>query len=252
MGVAQRLLLQAQTALNSYAEPRLGGRTGLAGIRRPAAGTGPRRRRRARTISWRSSTRCATSVLSAAPPGGCWPTCSTTTRASAGWPDCRSTPICGGGSSPRWPRAAASTPTGRRRRSSTPRRSATRPRPGRRHAAAAAAARPQAEVKHRAWREVIEDDTLPNITARAIITGLAQPGQARLLAPYAAALLRRRRAGVGATLQRGGPDRGGRAVSVLGRQRRRPGGRRLVPGRPARAPGAAPAGPEGRAGVNAR
>ena len=42
---------------------------------------------------------------------------------------------------------------------------------GRRHAAAAAAARPQAEVKHRAWREVIEDDTLPNITARPSSAG---------------------------------------------------------------------------------
>ncbi len=55
---------------------------------------------------------------------------------------------------------------------------------GRRHAAAAAAARPQAEVKAAAWREVIEDDTLPNITARAIIGGWAQPGQRDLLAPY--------------------------------------------------------------------
>ena len=55
---------------------------------------------------------------------------------------------------------------------------------GRRHAAAAAAARPQAEVKARAWREVIEDDTLPNITARAIIAGWTQPGQHDLLAPY--------------------------------------------------------------------
>ena len=55
---------------------------------------------------------------------------------------------------------------------------------GKRHAAAASAARPQAEVKHRAWREVIEDDTLPNITARAIIAGFSQPGQGALLAPY--------------------------------------------------------------------
>ena len=55
---------------------------------------------------------------------------------------------------------------------------------GRRHAAAASAARPQAEVKHRAWREVIEDDTLANITARSIITGFVQPGQSGLLAPY--------------------------------------------------------------------
>ncbi|MDA0251248.1 MAG: aminopeptidase N [Actinobacteria bacterium] len=56
---------------------------------------------------------------------------------------------------------------------------------GKRHAAAASAARPQAEVKHRAWREVIEDDTLPNITARAIIAGFARPGQGDVLAPYA-------------------------------------------------------------------
>ena len=55
---------------------------------------------------------------------------------------------------------------------------------GKRHAAAAAAARPQAEVKHRAWREVIEDDTLANITARAIIGGFVQPGQSQVLAPY--------------------------------------------------------------------
>ncbi len=55
---------------------------------------------------------------------------------------------------------------------------------GRRHAAAASAARPQADVKHRAWREVLEDDTLANITARSIITGFVQPGQGGLLAPY--------------------------------------------------------------------
>ncbi|MGI9164494.1 MAG: aminopeptidase N [Mycobacterium sp.] len=56
---------------------------------------------------------------------------------------------------------------------------------GKRHAAAASAARPQADVKHRAWREVIEDDTLANSTTRAIVTGFAQPGQGAVLAPYA-------------------------------------------------------------------
>ena len=55
---------------------------------------------------------------------------------------------------------------------------------GRRHAAAAAAARPQADVKARAWRQVTEDDSLPNITARAIIAGWNQPGQRDLLASY--------------------------------------------------------------------
>ena len=56
---------------------------------------------------------------------------------------------------------------------------------GKRNARAAAAARPQQAVKEAVWREVIEDDTLPNITTRAIVTGFVQPGQAELLAPFA-------------------------------------------------------------------
>ncbi|WP_326546045.1 aminopeptidase N [Mycolicibacterium sp. ND9-15] len=55
---------------------------------------------------------------------------------------------------------------------------------GRRHAAAASAARPQTAVKEAAWQQVIEDDTLANITARAIIGGFVQPGQQELLQPF--------------------------------------------------------------------
>jgi aminopeptidase N len=55
---------------------------------------------------------------------------------------------------------------------------------GRRNAAAASAARPQAAVKEAAWQQVIEDDTLANITTRAIVGGFVQPGQAALLQPY--------------------------------------------------------------------
>jgi aminopeptidase N len=55
---------------------------------------------------------------------------------------------------------------------------------GKRHGAQASAARPQPEVKERAWTEVIEDDTLPNIVARAIIAGFVRPGQSELLKPY--------------------------------------------------------------------
>ncbi len=55
---------------------------------------------------------------------------------------------------------------------------------GRRHAAAAAAARPQLAVKEAAWQRVIEDDTLANITARSIIGGFAPAGQAALLQPF--------------------------------------------------------------------
>jgi aminopeptidase N len=57
---------------------------------------------------------------------------------------------------------------------------------GRRNAAAASAARPQAAVKEAAWQQVIEDDTLANVTTRAIVGGFSQPGQAALLQPFSA------------------------------------------------------------------
>jgi aminopeptidase N len=55
---------------------------------------------------------------------------------------------------------------------------------GKRHAAQASAARPQPAVKAAAWEQVIEDDTLANITARSIIGGFVQPGQSELLKPF--------------------------------------------------------------------
>jgi aminopeptidase N len=55
---------------------------------------------------------------------------------------------------------------------------------GKRNAAAAAAARPQPAVKEAAWQRVIEDDTIANITTRAIVGGIVQPGQQELLAPF--------------------------------------------------------------------
>ncbi|PTR31968.1 membrane alanyl aminopeptidase [Rhodococcus sp. OK519] len=57
---------------------------------------------------------------------------------------------------------------------------------GARQAAAAAASRPQAAVKESAWTTVFDDDTVPNITARAIIGGIVAPGQSQLLEPYVA------------------------------------------------------------------
>jgi aminopeptidase N len=57
---------------------------------------------------------------------------------------------------------------------------------GKRNAAAASAARPQAVVKDVAWQQVVEDDTIANITTRSIVTGFVQPGQAALLAPFTA------------------------------------------------------------------
>ena len=55
---------------------------------------------------------------------------------------------------------------------------------GQRHAAQAAAARPQPAVKDEAWQRLIEDDTLANITGRSIIGGFVQPGQSELLQPF--------------------------------------------------------------------
>ena len=57
---------------------------------------------------------------------------------------------------------------------------------GRRNAAAASAARPQAAVKEAAWQQVVEDDTLANVTTRAIVGGFVKPGQAALLGPFSA------------------------------------------------------------------
>jgi len=57
---------------------------------------------------------------------------------------------------------------------------------GKRNGAQAATARPQAAVKEAAWTSVTEDDTLANITTRSIISGFAQPGQGGLLQPFGA------------------------------------------------------------------
>ena len=39
-------------------------------------------------------------------------------------------------------------------------------------------------MKEAAWQRVIEDDTLANITTRAIVGGFVQPGQTELLDPF--------------------------------------------------------------------
>ncbi|MET8655073.1 aminopeptidase N [Nocardia aurea] len=55
---------------------------------------------------------------------------------------------------------------------------------GKRQAAAAATARPIAEVKEQAWATVMGDDAVPNITARSIVGGFAPAGQGELLESY--------------------------------------------------------------------
>jgi aminopeptidase N len=55
---------------------------------------------------------------------------------------------------------------------------------GKRNGAHAAAARPQHEVKEDAFTRVVEDDTVANTSARAIIAGFGAPGQGELLKPF--------------------------------------------------------------------
>jgi aminopeptidase N len=57
---------------------------------------------------------------------------------------------------------------------------------GKRHGAQAAASRPQFQVKDKAWTQVVEDDTLPNVVGRSIIAGITAPGQGELLKPFTA------------------------------------------------------------------
>ncbi|NBM18034.1 aminopeptidase N [Streptomyces sp. GC420] len=56
---------------------------------------------------------------------------------------------------------------------------------GKRHQVRCLAARPSAEVKARAWAQVVESDELSNALVEATISGFDQPGQRELLAPYA-------------------------------------------------------------------
>jgi aminopeptidase N len=55
---------------------------------------------------------------------------------------------------------------------------------GRRQAAAALAARPDADAKREAWSSILDDDTLPNAVQTAIIGGFADASQTELLRPY--------------------------------------------------------------------
>ncbi|AUH69355.1 MULTISPECIES: aminopeptidase N [Gordonia] len=55
---------------------------------------------------------------------------------------------------------------------------------GARHAEAARAARPDAEAKATAWTRAFDDDGIANVTVRSIVEGLVRPGQSELLSDY--------------------------------------------------------------------
>jgi aminopeptidase N len=56
---------------------------------------------------------------------------------------------------------------------------------GRRRAESARALRPTVEAKDEAWDRAVNDDELPNAVSEAIIGGIPHPGQKELLKPYA-------------------------------------------------------------------
>ncbi|MGB3481163.1 MAG: aminopeptidase N [Mycobacterium sp.] len=182
VGVAQRLILQAQTALGSYAEPGWAGTTGWPAFadklldlaRESAAGSDHQLafvNALCTSVLSRNHVAVLATLLDNEPaevnmPGLVIDTDLrwriVTALAASGDLDADDlqTPVIDA--------EAATDPTAA----------------GRRNAAAAAAARPQAAVKDAAWAQVIEDDTLANITGRAIIGGFVRAGQTELLLPF--------------------------------------------------------------------
>ncbi|ALG84468.1 aminopeptidase N [Gordonia phthalatica] len=55
---------------------------------------------------------------------------------------------------------------------------------GARNAEAARSARPTAEATAEAWDKAFNDDSIANVTVRSIVEGLARPGREKLMAPY--------------------------------------------------------------------
>ena len=184
VGVAQRLLLQAQTALTSYAEPGWAREHGwpqyadrLLELARAATPASDHQLAFVNTL--------CTSVLSARHV-------ETLTALLDGDPAELGLAGVNVDTDLRWRIVSALAAAGAIDADgpATPRIDAEAQRDptaaGKRHSAQAAAARPQLDVKEKAFTAVVEDDTLANITARAIIAGIAAPGQGELLKPFTA------------------------------------------------------------------
>ncbi|MEV4317801.1 aminopeptidase N [Actinocrispum sp. NPDC049592] len=174
VGVVQRLLLQAQTALSSYADPAWA------------------------PEGWRLLTDKLVELVQSAEPGSDHQLAYVSSLASSvldeakvelvrGWFD-GSAPLPGlvVDTDQRWrllttlvAHGAAGAPEieAELERDST----AT----GKRHAERAMALRPTAEAKAEAWRRAIHDDELPNAINEAIIMGFSHPGQKQLIGGYA-------------------------------------------------------------------
>ena len=222
VGVAQRLLLQAQTALDSYADPEWARAEGwpafadrLLELARGAEAGSDHQLAYVNALCGSVLSQRHVAVLPAlldtrsgrAGPGGARgrhrPALAHRHRAGRGG-RCRrrrrrDTVHRRRGASGIRPPRASGTPRRRRRRDRRP------------------------AVKEAAWQQVIEDDTLANITARSIIGGFVRPGQDELLAAVPGQVLRCDFRCVGAAVERGRADGRHRAVPVVGRQPGRPG-----------------------------
>jgi aminopeptidase N len=175
VGVVQRLLLQAQTALSSYADPAWA------------------------PEGWRLLTDRLVALVQSAEPGSDHQLAFVSSLASSVLDEAKVAMVRGwfDGSAPleglvvdtdqRWrllttlvAHGAAGAPQieAELERDST----AT----GKRHAERALSLRPTAEAKAEAWRRAIHDDELPNAINESIIMGFSHPGQKELIANYAA------------------------------------------------------------------
>jgi aminopeptidase N len=174
VGVVQRLLLQAQTALNSYAEQEWAAAVGWpafsARLLELARGAEPGSDHQ---LSFVNS--LAGSVLD-----------EDTVAVVAGWLD-GSAPLEGltVDTDLRWrllQMLVAHGKAGEDEIDAELRRDNTAA--GRRHAERSRALRPTAEAKADAWQRAIYDDELPNAVSDALISGFSHPGQKALLGDY--------------------------------------------------------------------
>ncbi|WP_372667200.1 aminopeptidase N [Amycolatopsis kentuckyensis] len=174
VGVVQRLLLQAQTALNSYAEQEWAASTGwpafTARLLELVRGAEPGSDHQLAFVNSLSG-----SVLDAS-----------TLDVLAGWLD-ESAPLPGltVDTDLRWRLLHALVAHGR---ADSPEIDAELARDntatGRRQAERARALRPTAEAKADAWQRAVYDDELPNAVSDSLISGFSHPGQKALLGSY--------------------------------------------------------------------
>jgi len=175
IGVVQRLVLQAQTAVSSYADPAWSAERGwplLTDALRFRLDTAPAGSDiQLATVNALTGSALPTSVL----------------EDFRGWlSDVRVPPGLGIDTDLRWRLLHALVAHGAADEARIDEEAAADPTStGQRQAERARALLPTAEAKERAWQRAVHDDTLPNAVTEAVVAGFAHPAQRALLAPYA-------------------------------------------------------------------